>query len=53
VIAITRQRGRGASSGVATELEQIHIATLRDGEVVRLDSYLDRDKALEAVGLRE
>jgi uncharacterized protein len=53
VIAMSRQRGRGASSGVAAELEQAHVFTLRDGKVVRFDSYLDRSKALEAVGLSE
>ena len=53
VIAIARQRGRGATSGVGAELEQAHILTLRDGEVVRIESYLDREKALEAAGLSE
>ncbi|MEK6272460.1 MAG: nuclear transport factor 2 family protein [Actinomycetota bacterium] len=53
VIAMSHQRGRGASSGVAAELEQAHICTLRDGEIVRAESYLDRAKALEAAGLRE
>ena len=41
VVAIARQRGRGANSGVAVNLEQVHIATLRDGQIARLDSYLD------------
>jgi ketosteroid isomerase-like protein len=53
VIAIARQRGRGATSGVGAELEQAHIFTLRDGEVVRAESYLDRERALEAAGLLE
>jgi ketosteroid isomerase-like protein len=53
VVVISRQRGRGASSGVAAELEQAHVFTLRDGKVVRFDSYLDREKALEATGLSE
>jgi ketosteroid isomerase-like protein len=53
VIAISRQRGRGASSGVAAELEQGLIFTLRDGEVVRVEIYGDPEKALEATGLRE
>jgi ketosteroid isomerase-like protein len=53
VIVLSRQRGRGASSGVAVELEQAHVFTLRGGKIVRFDSYLDRRKALEAVGLRE
>jgi ketosteroid isomerase-like protein len=53
VIAMSRQRGRGASSGVAAELELAQICTLRDGAIVRTDTYLDRAKALEAVGLSE
>jgi ketosteroid isomerase-like protein len=53
VLVISRQRGRGATSGVGAELEQAHIVTLRDGEVVRAVSYLDREKARKAAGLRE
>ena len=53
VIVMSRQRGRGASSGVAGELEQAHIVTLRDGQIVRAESYIDREKALEAAGLSE
>jgi ketosteroid isomerase-like protein len=53
VIAISRQRGRGASSGAAAELEQGIIFTLRDGEVVRAEVYGDPEKALEAAGLSE
>jgi ketosteroid isomerase-like protein len=53
VIAMSTQRGRGASSGVAAELEQAQVFTLRDGKVVRIDSYLNREKALEAAGLSE
>jgi ketosteroid isomerase-like protein len=51
VIAVSRQRGRGASSGVGAELEQAFIITVGDGEIVRVESYLDRDKAFEAAGL--
>jgi ketosteroid isomerase-like protein len=53
VIVMTRQRGRGAGSGVAAELEQAHVVTVRGGKTVRVDSYLDRTKALEAAGLSE
>ena len=53
VLVISRQRGRGATSGVGAELEQAHIVTLRDGEVVRAVSYLDREKARKAAGLSE
>ncbi len=47
------QRGRVASSGVAAELEFAQILTLRDGQVMRVDTYLDREKALKAAGLRK
>jgi ketosteroid isomerase-like protein len=53
VISMSRQHGRGASSGAVAELELAQIATWRDGQVVRIDNYLDREKALEAAGLRE
>ncbi len=53
VIAVARQYGRGATSGAVTELEFAQIYTVRDGEAVRIDSYLDREKALEAAGLSE
>ena len=53
VISVCRQRGRGASSGAVAELELVQVATLRDGQVVRIDNYLDRAKALEAAGLSE
>ncbi|MEK6325906.1 MAG: nuclear transport factor 2 family protein [Actinomycetota bacterium] len=51
VFAMTRQRGRGASSGVAAELVLANIFTLRDGEVVRIELYRDRERALEVAGL--
>ena len=48
-----RQRGRGASSGAVAQLELAQVATLRAGQIVRIDNYLDRAKALETVALRE
>ena len=53
VIAMSRQRGRGKTSGAAAELELAQIITLRDGEILRIENYLDRTEALEAAGLRE
>jgi len=52
VVAVHHQRGVGASSGVAAELAQGIIYTLRDGEIVRAEVYGDPKKALEAAGLR-
>ena len=48
-----RQRGRGGSTGAAAEIEFVTINTLRAGEIVRVEFYLDREKALEAAGLTE
>jgi ketosteroid isomerase-like protein len=53
VIVMTRQRGRGQTSGAGAELELASIFTLRDGQIVRVETHLDREKALEAAGLRE
>jgi ketosteroid isomerase-like protein len=53
VVAFTRQRGRGATSGAGGELELTQIVTLRDRLIVRVDAYMDREKALEAAGLSE
>lgn len=53
VVALVRQRARvhGADVAVAGEWWTVH--TLRDGKVVRIESYGTRAEALEAVGLRE
>jgi ketosteroid isomerase-like protein len=53
VVAMVTQRGRGRASGAAAALEMGQVITLRDGEVVRIDVYLDRAQALEAAGLGE
>ena len=53
VIAMTRQRGRGVGSGAAAELEQAHIFTLSDKQVVRIETHPNRDSALDAAGLLE
>jgi ketosteroid isomerase-like protein len=53
IVSMSRQHGRGASSGVVAELEVAQVATLRDGQIVRIENYLDRTKALKAAGLSE
>ena len=53
VVALTRQRGHGSASGAVTELEYAQVIKLREGKVVEVDMYIDRDKALEAAGLSE
>ena len=41
----------GRSSGAPAHLEVIHVLTLRDGKVVRVRAFLDREQALRAAGL--
>ena len=53
VVALTRQRGPGSTSGAVTELEYAQVIKLREGKVVEVDMYLDRARALKAARLRE
>jgi ketosteroid isomerase-like protein len=51
VLVLTRVRGRSAGHGIETEAEGGDLWTLRDGKVVRIETFLDRDAALRAAGL--
>ena len=53
VVANMRIHGRGRASGATFDLSAWWAFTLRDGRLVRVHAYLDRGRALEAVGLRE
>jgi ketosteroid isomerase-like protein len=53
VLVLSRQTARGKQSGVPIEHEFGDLFTLRNGKIVRLDSYWNRAEALEAAGLRE
>ena len=53
VLVLSRQTASGKQSGVPIEHEFGDVFTLRDGRVVRLESYWNRADALEAAGLRE
>jgi ketosteroid isomerase-like protein len=46
-------RCRGKRSGAAFEQTFWYAMSFRDGLIVRVVTYLDREQALEAVGLRE
>jgi ketosteroid isomerase-like protein len=46
-------RGRGKRSEVPLETPVWFVLTLRNGLAVRLETYLDRNEALEAAGLEE
>jgi ketosteroid isomerase-like protein len=53
VLVSVRTRARGKESGAQTEIHAAHVVTLRDGKIWRHRTYVDRNEALEAVGLRE
>ena len=53
VVVIIRMRAEGRGSGVKVERQDALIHEIRDGKVVRLDYYNNREQALEAVGLAE
>jgi ketosteroid isomerase-like protein len=52
VVAIGKFHGRGRASRIEVDALMVHVWTLQEGIGVRLRAYLDRDQALEAVGLR-
>ena len=53
VLVLTRERGRGRSSGIEVQSQPTaHLWTLRDGVVVRFQVFWDREEGLEAAGVR-
>jgi ketosteroid isomerase-like protein len=53
VVVFIRMKTRGRGSGVEIERADAQVYRLRDGKIVRLDYYNDRQEALKAVGLAE
>jgi ketosteroid isomerase-like protein len=53
VVAIGCTRNRGKASGVVTETPLALVTEIRDGKTISIRAYLDREEALEAVGLSE
>src|SRR3954452_23709733 len=53
IVAVGRIKGTGSGSGAETEVPIAFVSRFRDGLVVRVEEYLDRDAALEAAGLGE
>ena len=51
VVAVLRVSGRAKLSGIETELRLAVVYSLRDGKIVRGREYIDREQALEAVGV--
>jgi ketosteroid isomerase-like protein len=51
VVVLQHERRRGRGSGVEVESETAVLFDLRDGLVIRLQGFMDREDALEAAGL--
>jgi ketosteroid isomerase-like protein len=53
VVVFHHEVAKGRKSGVVVETDTGTVQTVRGGKIVRVRSYMDRDQALEAAGLRE
>ena len=53
IVGIGRIRTRGKHSGVVTEMAFGTVTDMKNGKGIRIWTYLDRQEALEAAGLRE
>jgi ketosteroid isomerase-like protein len=53
VLVLSRQTAQGKTSGLPFAHEFGDLFTLREGRILRFDSYWDRADALEAAGLGE
>jgi ketosteroid isomerase-like protein len=53
VVVLQREYRRGKGSGLELETETAVVFEVRGGRVVRIQGYMDRALALEAVGLSE
>jgi ketosteroid isomerase-like protein len=51
VVAFIRVEGVGAKSGIEVQARIAHVHTIRDGKVIRVESFEDRDEALRAAGI--
>jgi ketosteroid isomerase-like protein len=50
-VVVVRVTGRGKGSGANVEQRNGQVWTVVDSKVARVDSYMSRAEALEAVGL--
>jgi ketosteroid isomerase-like protein len=53
VVVLVRWIGRGKASGAEGEISMAMLWTIREQVITRIEFFLDRAQALEAVGLRE
>jgi ketosteroid isomerase-like protein len=53
VVVPVFQRGEGATSGAIVEVRYVLVFRFHEAKLVRVDSYYDKDEALEAARLSE
>jgi ketosteroid isomerase-like protein len=53
VLVVVHDVGTAKGTGITIDRRNFQLWEFRDGVTVRLRAFLDRDEALEAVGLRE
>jgi ketosteroid isomerase-like protein len=53
VLVLARTYVRGKGSGVEVDIPVAHLLTLRDGEVLRFEVFIDREQARTAAGLAD
>jgi ketosteroid isomerase-like protein len=53
VVVFLTSRGRGRISGIEVSRQLAQVATVRDGQVIKIVGYDDRAQALAAAGLSE
>jgi ketosteroid isomerase-like protein len=53
VLAVLHLTARGTASGMEIDQDFFQIYTVREGKIVRMVEFVDRDKALDAAGLRD
>ena len=51
VVVFVRVEGVGTKSGAPVEARIAHLQTIRDGKLIRVESFGDRDEALRAAGI--
>jgi ketosteroid isomerase-like protein len=53
VVVFHHEVAKGREGGAVVETDTGTVQTVRDGKIVRVRSYMDRDQTLEAAGLSE
>jgi ketosteroid isomerase-like protein len=51
VLVTAQQRAVGKSSAIEVEIRSFNVYTFRDGKVIRIELFTEREPALEAAGL--